>query len=87
MLLPAGVIDAVDSDDRCVYVQRTKDEIKNAPEFDPDRRRDSDYRRQFGSYYDIRGSGYYEGTRQYARQPAGARRVVRTGREQTKGAR
>ena len=34
VLLPAGVISRVDHDDEKVYVNRTKDQIKNAPEFD-----------------------------------------------------
>ena len=34
VLLPAGVIERVDHDDEKVYVNRTKDQIKNAPEFD-----------------------------------------------------
>lgn len=72
VLLPAGVIDTVDLEDACVYVQRTKDEIKNAPEFDPDNVRDPRYREQFGSYYGPGGAGYYEGTREYGR-PVGTR--------------
>ena len=34
VLLPAGVIDRIDTQDEKVYVSRAKDEIKNAPEFD-----------------------------------------------------
>ena len=33
-MLPAGVIERIDSDDEQVFVNRTKDQIKNAPEFD-----------------------------------------------------
>jgi len=51
VLLPAGVIDTVDLDAQTVYVNRTKDEIKNSPEFDEDRYRDSAYRNEIGSYY------------------------------------
>ena len=54
VLLPAGVIDRVDADDQKVYVNRTKDEIKNSPEFDQDRYRDTDYRDEVGSYYGSR---------------------------------
>jgi hypothetical protein len=67
VLLPAGVIDAVDLDETRVYVQRTKDEIKNAPQFDPDKMTDTTYRQQFGSYYGAGGAGYYEGARDYDR--------------------
>lgn len=58
VMLPAGVIDRVDVDDERVFVNRTKDQIKNAPEFDEDRYRDETYRSDVGSYYDEGGSGY-----------------------------
>jgi hypothetical protein len=52
VLLPAGVVDRVDLDTETVYVARTKEEIKNAPEFDPDLHRDDeDYRNRLGGYY------------------------------------
>jgi hypothetical protein len=66
VMLPAGVIDRVDIDDGRVFAQRTKDEIKNAPEFDPDRYRDERYRGELGGYYGPGGAGYYEGDRPYA---------------------
>jgi hypothetical protein len=34
-----------------VFVDLTKDQIKNAPEFDPDRGLDESYRTQLGDYY------------------------------------
>src|SRR5919108_5248561 len=45
-LLPAGVIQSVDTDDEKVYVNRTKEQIKNAPEFEFDESqvRDETYR-------------------------------------------
>ena len=53
VLLPAGVVDRVDLDAETVFVNRTKDEIKNAPEFDKDELRDDEvYRDNVGSYYD-----------------------------------
>jgi hypothetical protein len=58
VLLPAGVINRVDRDDEKVYVSRTKDQIKNAPEFDEDRYRDAGYRTELGSYYGPGGRGY-----------------------------
>ena len=49
VMLPAAVIDRVDADEEKVYVSRTKDEIKNAPELDdPD---DPDYRHALGAHY------------------------------------
>ena len=51
VLLPAGVIERVDRDSETVYVNRTKDEIKNSPEWDDTRGADESYRSEIGSYY------------------------------------
>jgi hypothetical protein len=52
VMLPAGVVDRVDLDSETVFVNRSKDEIKNAPEFEPERHRDDDeYRNRLGGYY------------------------------------
>jgi hypothetical protein len=51
VLLPAGVIDRVDPDSETLYVNRSKDEIKSAPEFDEDNYGDEAYRTQVGSHY------------------------------------
>ena len=40
VLLPAGVISRVDAAEEKVFVNRTKEQIKNSPEFDPDSYRD-----------------------------------------------
>jgi len=58
VLLPAGVLRDADFDDEKVFVNRTKDQIKNAPEFDKDRYRDEGYRTQVGGYYGPGGAGY-----------------------------
>ena len=58
VMLPAGVISRVDHDDEKVYVNRTKDQIKNAPEFDDDSYRDEAYRGELGSYYGPGGAGW-----------------------------
>jgi hypothetical protein len=58
VLLPAGVIDRVDSADETVYVKRTKDQIKDSPEFDEATYRDSAYRTEVGSYYGPEGRGW-----------------------------
>ena len=54
VLLPAGVIDRVDLDSEKVFVNRTKDEIKNSPEFDEGSYRDEEYRTRVGDYYSAR---------------------------------
>jgi hypothetical protein len=51
VMLPAGVIQNVDMTDERVFVNRTKDEIKNAPEFDENLVGDDAYRGELGSYY------------------------------------
>jgi hypothetical protein len=51
VLLPAGVIQRVDLDTETVFVNRTKDQIKNAPEFDEANYRSDAYRTQVGDYY------------------------------------
>ena len=51
VVLPAGVIDRVDLDSETVFVNRMKDEIKDAPEYDPDRGLDAAYRGELGDYY------------------------------------
>ena len=58
VLLPAGVIDRVDVENRRVFVHRTKDEIQNAPEFDYARYMEDTYRSDIGSYYGEGGRGY-----------------------------
>ena len=58
VMLPAGVIRDIDLDADTVFVTRTKDEIKNAPEFDDTLTRDEGYRTRLGSYYGPGGSGY-----------------------------
>ena len=44
----------VHRDDETVYVNRTKDEIEQAPEFDEDNYRGADYRSTVGGYYGSR---------------------------------
>jgi hypothetical protein len=51
VLLPAGLIERVDLDSQIVLVNRTKDEIKSAPEFDEMTYRDEAYRDRVGHYY------------------------------------
>ena len=59
VVLPAGVLDSIDRDDATVFVHRTKDEIKDSPEYD-DTRFDEAYRNDLGAYYGLGGRGYRE---------------------------
>ncbi len=58
VMLPAGVVSRVDHDEETVFVNRTKEQIKNAPEFDENRYRDESYRGGLGSYYGEGGAGW-----------------------------
>jgi hypothetical protein len=51
VLLPAGVVQRVDLDSETIFVNRTKDEIKDAPEFDETNYGDEAYRTRVGDYY------------------------------------
>jgi hypothetical protein len=50
VLLPAGVVERIDTVEHKVYVDRTKDQIKNSPEFD-ELEDDAMYRDRLGGYY------------------------------------
>jgi hypothetical protein len=63
VMLPAGVVSRVDLDTETVFVNRTKDQIKNAPEYDEDKSRNDEayrerYRNDLGGYYGRGGAGY-----------------------------
>ena len=58
VMLPAGVIQRIDEQDEKVWVNRTKDQIKNAPEYAELKADDPVHRREIGSYYGAGGSGY-----------------------------
>jgi hypothetical protein len=58
VMLPAGVVERVDSANEKLFVSLSKDEIKNAPEFDENRYHDEGYRGELGGYYGSRaGTG------------------------------
>ncbi|MEU8591174.1 PRC-barrel domain-containing protein [Streptomyces sp. NPDC048664] len=59
VLLPAGTVTAVDHDDRTIRVARSKEQIKNAPEFDKDKHLgDPSYRDQISGHYGSGGPGH-----------------------------
>jgi hypothetical protein len=51
VLLPAGLVSGIDVDDEFVKVERYKDEIKGAPEFDRERRGEPAYRDALTRHY------------------------------------
>jgi PRC-barrel domain len=58
-MLPAGVVDRIDEQEQKVYISCTKDQVKNAPEYEESRRDDADYRDRVGTHY--RSAVSYEG--------------------------
>ena len=64
VILPAQTIERIDLEDRVVFVDRTKEEIENAPEFDPERGIDATYQDEIGGYC----GRYYSLTRSRARR-------------------
>ena len=51
VMLPAGTVDRVDWEDMTVYVDRTKDQIKDSPELGDNNLTDRSYRDRVGTYY------------------------------------
>jgi hypothetical protein len=51
VMIPAGTINHIDHQDHRVYLDRTKEQIKSAPAFDPDAHGTEEYRDKVGSYY------------------------------------
>jgi hypothetical protein len=58
VVLPAGIITSVNFEEETVFVNRTKEEIKNAPPFDEATYREPSYSEELGTYYGPEGSGY-----------------------------
>ena len=57
VMIPAGVVRGIDETEKLIFVNRTKEQIKNAPEWDESLVDDS-YRSDLGAYYGPGGSGY-----------------------------
>jgi hypothetical protein len=51
VMLPVGTIERIDLEERKLYVDRTKEEIKNAPEYDSSGYAQQEYREHLGGYY------------------------------------
>ena len=51
VVLPAGVVERIDRDGQRVHVNRTKDEIKDAPAVEDVAQRDPAFREQLAGYY------------------------------------
>jgi hypothetical protein len=51
VLLPAGTVTHIDHTDRRVYLDRTKEQVRSAPEFEPEQLAEPAYRDKVGGYY------------------------------------
>jgi hypothetical protein len=51
VMLPAGTIERIDLENQRVIVDRTKDEIKEAPEYDPSGYAEQEYQLALAQYY------------------------------------
>lgn len=51
VVLPAGTVERVDQAEEKIYVDRTMDEIKDAPEYDASGYAEQEYRVALASYY------------------------------------
>jgi hypothetical protein len=58
VMLPAGVVQRIDEAEERVWVNRTKEQIKNAPEFDETGFTDGSYHDELGAYYGQGGQGF-----------------------------
>jgi hypothetical protein len=51
VMLPAGVVERIDHENETVYVRSSKEDIKNAPEYDESTHEGEPYRIELGGYY------------------------------------
>jgi hypothetical protein len=51
VMLPAGLVERIDTTEKKVYVDRTKDQIRDAPTYDRAVADHVDYQERLGSYY------------------------------------
>jgi hypothetical protein len=58
VMVPAGVIQQVDESNETIRVNRSKDQIKAAPEYVESMHTDPGYRADLGTYYGAGGQGF-----------------------------
>ena len=58
VMIPAGVVRGIDESDEVVFLNRMKEQVKNAPEYDESFAGDDTYRTSLGAYYGPGGAGY-----------------------------
>jgi hypothetical protein len=70
VVLPAGVVETVDLDDRRLAVSVGRSEILSGPEYDPDRPLDESLRSRIGSHFALPGAERRSTGRSARQQPA-----------------
>lgn len=50
-IVPAAMIDRIDLNERKVYINQTRDEVKSAPDWDPDTQGTEAFRKAVADYY------------------------------------
>jgi hypothetical protein len=60
VMLPAGIVRGIDELEGIVIVNRTKDQIKQAPEYDESFAQEDTFLDDLGVYYGPAGSGYQD---------------------------
>ena len=58
VMVPAGIVRGIDETEERVFVNRTKEQIKSAPQLDEELVADDAYRSDLGTYYGPGGAGY-----------------------------
>jgi hypothetical protein len=58
VMLPAGVVSGIDHENRRVVVDRTREQIEHAPDYDESVATDESYRAQLGDYYSEDAAGW-----------------------------
>ena len=51
VLVPAGTVTHIDHTDRRIYLDRTKEQVSSAPEFEPEQLSEPTYQDKVGGYY------------------------------------
>lgn len=70
VVLPAGTVTSIDHAERRVYVDRTKQQVKDSPDFDPEvtMEQGGAYHQKLGDYYT---HSYHDDVRDYRDDPGG----------------
>jgi uncharacterized protein DUF2795 len=83
VLLPAGVVERIDVAEEKVFINRSREDVRNAPEYDPDAGVSAPFRQRVGSYYAERERGQSRPQRSQSAQQRSQTRQTRVTRKST----